>query len=277
MVRAAAVVGIDKVRLTGGEPTLRADILDIVRRLAHVPGVNELVMTTNGLRLPELARGLAQAGLHRVNIHIDSLDGIRLSHLMRFNSLSKVWAGIEAAERAELQPIKINMVVARDYNAQDVVDMARLTLKHPWHIRFIELMPLGEMADFALNQYVSTGDTMERIQMELGPLVPINHGHLLGEAQLFKLADANGTLGFISPVSSPYCDKCSRLRVTADGYIRPCLLSDQELILREVLRAGGTQADLEALFRQAIEAKPVGRNLQQGIHPRNRVMGQIGG
>lgn len=136
MVRAAAVVGIDKVRLTGGGPTLRDDILDIVRRLAHIPGVNELVMTTNGLRLPELARGLAQAGLHRVNIHIDSLDGIRLSHMMRLNSLSKAWAGIEAAERAELQPIKLNMVVARDYNSQDVVEMVRLTLKHPWHIRF---------------------------------------------------------------------------------------------------------------------------------------------
>ena len=136
MIRAAAVVGIDKVRLTGGGPTLRDDILDIVRRLAHIPGVNELVMTTNGLRLPELARRLAQAGLHRVNIHSDSLDGIRLSHMMRLNSLSKAWAGIEAAERAELQPIKLNMVVARDYNSQDVVEKVRLTLKHPWHIRF---------------------------------------------------------------------------------------------------------------------------------------------
>jgi len=111
----------------------------------------------------------------------------------------------------------------------------------------------------------------------LGSLIPLNNGHLVGEARLFKLPDANGTLGFISPVSSPYCDQCSRMRVTADGHIRLCLLSDQELNLREVLRTGGTQADLVALFRQAIEAKPVGYTLQQGIHPLNRVMGQIGG
>jgi cyclic pyranopterin phosphate synthase len=277
VARAAADAGFRKIRLTGGEPTLRQDVVEIVERLARIPGIRELVMTTNGLRLPWMAESLAQAGLQRVNIHLDSLHETRLARVMRLNSLDKVCAGIEAAERAELVPIKLNVVVTGGYNEEDVVDLAKLTLKRDWHVRFIELMPLGEPAEIAFNQYVSTRESMDRIQAALGPLFSLNEGEIVGEARLYRLANARGTVGFISPVSNPYCDSCSRMRLTADGRIRLCLLSEKELNFRETLRGGGSHQDLVALFQQAVSAKPMGHQLRQGIHPANRTMSQIGG
>jgi cyclic pyranopterin phosphate synthase len=263
--------------LTGGEPTLRNDIIEIVDRLAHVPGIHEVAMTTNGLRLPWIAESLAQAGLKRVNIHLDSLNPGNLSRGMRLNSLEKAWAGIEAAEQAELVPIKLNVVVTRGYNEEDIIDLARLTLERNWHVRFIELMPLGGPAEIAFSHFVSTAQTMERIQAALGPLFALNGGDLSGEARLFRLAGASGTVGFISPVSDPYCDSCNRMRLTADGRIRLCLLSEKELNFRDTLRGGGTHQDLVTLFERAILAKPVGHQLREGIHPENRTMSQIGG
>jgi len=168
VARAAADVGFRKIRLTGGEPTLRHDVVEIVDRLSHIPGVCEVVMTTNGLRLPWVAEPLARAGLQRVNIHLDTLNESRLTQVMRLNSLAKVQAGIEAAERAELVPIKLNVVVTRGYNEEDVVDLARTTLERDWHVRFIELMPLGGPAEIAFSHYVSTQESIERIQMTGG-------------------------------------------------------------------------------------------------------------
>jgi cyclic pyranopterin phosphate synthase len=277
VARAAADVGFRKVRLTGGEPTLRRDVVEIVDRLSHIPGIREVVMTTNGLRLPWVAEPLARAGLQRVNIHLDTLNESRLTKVMRLNSLAKVQTGIEAAERAELVPIKLNVVVTRGYNEEDVVDLARTTLERDWHVRFIELMPLGGPAEIALNLYVSTQESIERIQLVLGPLFPLNDGEIVGEARLFRLAGARGTVGFISPVSRPYCDSCNRMRLTADGRIRLCLLSEEELDFRDVLRGGGAHQDLVKLFQRAIWAKPVGHELEKGIHPANRTMSQIGG
>jgi len=277
VARAAADAGFYKIRLTGGEPTLRQDVVEIVERLARIPGIQELAMTTNGLRLPWIAEPLARAGLQRVNIHLDSLDATRLPKVMRFNSLHKVMAGIQAAERAELVPIKLNVVVTRGYNEEDVVDLARLTLERDWHVRLIELMPLGGPAEIAFHHFVSTRESMDRIEAALGPLLPLHDGDIVGEARLYRLAGAQGTLGFISPVSDPYCDSCNRMRLTADGRIRLCLLSEKELDFREVLRRGGSHQDLVALFRRAIQAKPVGHLLKEGIHPENRTMSQIGG
>ena len=277
VARAAADAGFRKIRLTGGEPTLRQDVVEIVERLSSIPDIRELVMTTNGLRLPWSAEPLARAGLRRVNIHIDSLDETRLTRVMRLNSLSKVWAGIEAAERAELVPIKLNVVVTRGYNDHDVVELARLTLERDWHVRFIELMPLGGPAEIAFDHYVPTRESMDRIQQALGPLFPINHGDIVGEARLYRLAGAKGNLGFISPVSDPYCDSCNRMRLTADGRIRLCLLSEKELNFRDTLRNGGSHEELVELFQRAIQAKPVGHQLEEGIHPENRTMSQIGG
>lgn len=277
LATAAAMAGFRKIRLTGGEPTLRPDLVEIAARLARVPGIAELVMTTNGYLLPRLARPLAAAGLRRVNIHMDSLNPERLPKAMRFGHIEKVWAGIAAAEEAGLAPIKLNAVVTRGYNDEDVVDLARLTVDRKWHVRFIELMPLGGPAAIALDHYVPSDETKRRIEVALGPLLPINESELDGEARVYRLDDARGTVGFISPVSNPYCSHCNRMRLTADGRMRLCLLSDRELDFRDVLRDGGSLDDLVALFQKAIYHKPWGHKLAAGVYPQARVMSQIGG
>jgi GTP 3',8-cyclase len=277
VARAAVDTGFRKFRLTGGEPTLRRDLVEIVERLAKIDGVKELAITTNGYRLPKLAKPLKEAGLNRVNIHIDSLDSERLKGLMRLGSIDKVWAGIAAAEAAGLLPIKLNAVITRGYNDEDAVELAKLSLDRPWHIRFIELMPFAGPAEIALSNYVSSEEVMGWVEADLGPLFPVNGGALDGEARLYRLAGAQGTLGFISPVSNPYCGDCNRMRVTADGRLRLCLLSDKEINFRDTLRNGGSHQDLMDLFALAVERKPWGHKLDQGIHPELRTMSQIGG
>ena len=238
VVRAAASLGFRKVRLTGGEPTLRHDVVDIVRRVASVPGIRDVSMTTNAIRLPELAADLKAAGLDRVNVHIDSLHPERLAHLMRWGKVEDLWAGLEAAERAGLTPIKLNCVVARGFNEDDVVDMASLTLSHPWTVRFIELMPLGsgEEAQFSIDRYVPNPEVMARIEASLGTLEPLDAEDQSDESRNYRLAGALGVVGFISPVSAPYCGTCNRMRLTADGRLHLCLLHDAELDLRPALR-----------------------------------------
>ena len=277
VARAAVDVGFRKFRLTGGEPTLRDDIVEIVERLTRVRGIQAVVMTTNGLRFPWLAQPLARAGLQRVNIHLDSLNEEHLARVMRSNSLPKAWAGIEAAERAGLIPIKLNAVVTRGYNDEDVVDLARLSVERDWHVRFIELMPLGVPADIALRHYVPTHETMARIEAALGPLLPINGGAVVGEARTYRLPERRGSLGFISPVSDSYCHTCNRLRVTASGRVQLCLLSEREMDFGSVLREGGTHEELVALFARAVGGKPAGNQLREGAFPAHRSMSQIGG
>jgi cyclic pyranopterin phosphate synthase len=277
VVRAAVDVGFNKVRLTGGEPTLRQDVVEIVRRLARIEGVDQLVMTTNGYRLPYIAQDLAAAGLKRVNIHVDSLNKEGLAKIMRLGSFDKAWAGIEAAEKAGLTPIKLNAVITRGYNDNAAVELARLTLEKSWQIRFIELMPFAGPTEIQLENYVSSDEVKSWIEAELGPLFPINDGKLDGEARVYRLAGSLGTVGFISPVSNPYCDDCNRMRLTADGRLRMCLLTEGELDFRETLRSGGAHRDLVALFERAIQAKPVGHSLRSGLFAENRTMSQIGG
>jgi cyclic pyranopterin phosphate synthase len=277
VVRAAVEVGFYKVRLTGGEPTLRADIVDIVRRLGRIDGVEQLVMTTNGYRLPYIARDLAAAGMKRVNIHVDSLNAEIIPQIMRLGTFDKAWAGIMAAEEAGLAPIKLNAVITRGYNDSAAVELARLTLEKPWQIRFIELMPFGGPTEIQLHHYVSSEEVTGWIEKELGPLFPVNNGQLDGEARMYRLAGGEGQIGFISPVSNPYCDDCNRMRVTADGRLRMCLLSEDEINFRRMLRSGGTHADLVELFKQAIRTKPVGHQLKNGQFAENRTMSQIGG
>lgn len=276
IARAAVAVGFDKIRLTGGEPTLRPDLIEIVERLARIEGLRTLAMTTNGTLLPKLARPLKEAGLTRVNIHLDTVNPERLRRLMLYSRFERMWAGILAAEEAGLTPIKLNTVVLRGYNDEDVADMAALTLDHPWHVRFIEAMPLGPQATVALDRYVSNHETRARIEARFGPLQPLFDGQLVGEARLYRIPGAAGVVGFISPVSEPYCDSCNRLRLTADGKMRLCLLTDHELDFRDALRTGGEEA-LRALFVRAVQAKPVGHRLRSGVYPQIRSMSQIGG
>lgn len=278
VARAAVGVGFRKFRLTGGEPTLRSDLVEIVERLARIKGVQDLALTTNGILLSRLAPALVQAGLRRVNIHVDSLDPDRLAKIMRFGTLSEIWAGIEAAERAGLTPIKLNAVVTRGYNDQDVVDLAALTRDRPWHVRFIELMPLGIGGPAALSRakFVPTAETEARIVAALGPLVPLESDDPSDESRNTRLVGAPGTIGFISPVSRPYCGTCNRMRLTADGKFHLCLLNDDELDVRRALASGGVAAVADVLLR-AVGAKPTGHRLDRNETIAGREMFQLGG
>ena len=277
LVRLFASLGFDKLRLTGGEPTVRAHIVDLVDEITHVPGVRSVSMTTNGVLLSRLAQPLAQAGLQRVNISIDTLDAAKFKRLTRWGSLEDVWQGILAAEQAGLTPIKLNAVVVRGYNESDVVDLARLTRDHPWQMRFIEMMPFAGATDLQLNQVVTAEDVIRRIEADLGPLDIANGGELDEEARLYRLQGAVGTVGFISSVSMPFCAACTRARLTADGRLRLCLLREGEVDLLTPLRAGASLEELRNTILDGIWYKPWGHGLAEGIIPLNRVMSEIGG
>ena len=279
VARAAVSLGFRKFRLTGGEPTLRADIVDIVSRIAALPGVEDVAMTSNAVLLPQLAGPLRAAGLTRINIHVDTFHPERLKKIMRFGSLEEIEAGIAAAEAAGLRPIKINVVVTRDYNDMDVADVARRGLERGWQVRFIELMPLGggDTARVALTQFVPSRETRERIEAELGPLEAVPNAHAADESRNFRVAGGEGTIGFISPVSEPYCGTCNRMRLTADGKFHLCLLNDDEMDVRKALRAGGGVPAAAAILARAVGAKPTGHRLDEGLSTEDRQMFQIGG
>ncbi len=277
LVRLFTEMGFHKFRLTGGEPTVRANVVKIVRGIADTPGVRSLSMTTNGLLLKELAQPLAEAGLERVNVSIDTLDPVKFKRLTRWGEVDDVWQGIQHAEAAGLTPIKLNAVIVRGYNEADVVDLAALTLEHPWQMRFIEMMPFGEVAEFQQAQVVTARQMREQIAAALGPLQPVDGGRLDGEARLYRLGDALGDLGFISSVTEPFCASCTRARLTADGKLRMCLLREYEVDLLTPLRGGATLDDLKALIKKAVWHKPWGHGLAHNVVPMNRVMSEIGG
>jgi cyclic pyranopterin phosphate synthase len=276
LVRVAASLGVDKIRLTGGEPTVRRGLVDLVRRIRAVPGIRRVAMTTNGLRLVELARPLAEAGLAQVNISIDSLDPERFREITRRGVLDDVWRGIAAAEAAGLR-LKLNCVVTLGFNDDEVVELARLTQTNPWEVRFIELMPLGSVADFQQSQVVSSAETRARIEAALGPLglVPGYNGH--DPARPYRLPGAVGQLGFISSVTEPFCHGCNRLRLTADGRLRLCLLRDDEVDFLAPLRAGADFETLRRLMAEAAYRKPWGHRLEENDIARSREMSQLGG
>jgi cyclic pyranopterin phosphate synthase len=277
LVRLFTQIGFDKIRLTGGEPTIRANVTQLVQQIASISGVNTLTMTTNGVLLSKMASPLAQAGLQRVNISLDTLDPQKFQTLTRWGSLEDVWSGIQAAEKAGLTPIKINAVVVRGYNEPDMADLARLTLAHPWQVRFIELMPFGKTNGFQLGQLVTSGEMQHFIETNLGPLEQVNGGELDGEARIFRLMDAQGDIGFISSVSAPFCHSCARARLTSDGRLRLCLLREGEVDLLGPLRAGASLSELRKLIMDGLWNKPWGHGLDQGIVPLNREMSEIGG
>jgi GTP 3',8-cyclase len=270
-------LGFDKFRLTGGEPTVRARIVDIVREMTSLPGVRSLSMTTNGLLLGKLAQPLKEAGLDRVNVSLDTLDPVRFKKVTRWGKLEQVWAGIQAAENAGLTPVKINVVVVRGYNELDVPSLARLTYEYPWQVRFIEMMPFGGATDLQKSQVVTTAQLHANITATVGALEPVNAGKLDGEARLYRLPGAIGDLGFISSVTLPFCASCTRARLTSDGKLRLCLLRDKEVDLLSPLRAGASIEDLRQLIVDGIWYKPWGHGLADGEIAVNRTMSEIGG
>src|SRR3984893_6011881 len=280
VARAAVSVGFRKFRLTGGEPLLRLDIVEIIERLASVPGVKGLALTTNSMLLPEMAAPLKKAGLERINVHLDSLNPETVARQMRWGSFEKVWAGIMAAEEAGLTPIKLNAVVTAGYNEADVMDLATLTLERDWHVRFIELMPLGggECARLSVARYVSNIETRRRIETGVGTLNELASENAADEARNYRLAGARGVIGFISPVSEPYCGTCNRMRLTADGKFHLCLLNDDELDVKKAIRSGEGAIDKVAeILVRAVRMKPTGHHLLEGRSTHDRSMYQIGG
>ena len=277
LTRLFADLGFDKIRLTGGEPTVRANIVEIVRGIAATPGIRTLSMTTNGVLLSKLAGPLAAAGLDRVNVSLDTLDPAKFKRMTRWGKFEQVWEGILAAEKAGLTPLKLNAVVVRGFNEEDTLDLVRLTLDHPWQIRFIEMMPFAGATDLQVGQRVSEAEIRGHIEQDLGPLEIATGGELDGEARLFHVPGAKGDIGFISSVTVPFCSSCARARLTPDGILRTCLLREHEINLLAPLRQGASLEDLRKIILDALWEKPWGHGLAEGEIPLNRGMSEIGG
>lgn len=275
-VRLCANIGFTKLRLTGGEPTIRPHLVDLVREMKSVPGIEEISMTTNALLLSRIAVDLKEAGLDRINVSFDTLDPQRFKLMTRGGRLDLVWEGLEAAERAGLTPIKINSVVVRGHNDHEVADLAALTLDREWQMRFLEIMPMegvGTVYDAGL---VTSAETQARIEERFGLLEPVETPP--GDpARVWRIPSARGTVGFISPISAPFCAHCNRVRLTADGKLRLCLLRNDEVELRDMMRNGASDADLERELRGGIWRKPWGHGIAEGDLNIGRGMSQIGG
>lgn len=276
LVNVAASLGVDKIRLTGGEPTIRPGVVDLVRQIAAIPGIEDVAMTTNALLLDELAQPLADAGLDRVNISIDTISPERFRRITRWGDVEDVWRGIRAAERAGLRPVKLNCVVTRGFNEEDVTDLAGLTLEEDWEVRFIEMMPFGEVSDFQLSHVVSFREIREKVESVFGALEEASYD-FVDPSRPFRIPGARGTLGFISSVTEPFCQGCGRVRLTADGKLRLCLLRDDEVDLLAPLRGGADFDEIRALMREGAFHKPWGHGLAAGAFAEDRAMNQIGG
>lgn len=279
VARAAAAEGVRQIRLTGGEPLVRADLPVLVRMLADIPEIEDISLTTNAILLERYADELAQAGLKRVNISLDTLDTDKFARITRGGSLERVLRGIDAAEKAGLLPIKINAVAMRGINDDEFLDFAKLTLDHPWHLRFIELMPLGNQTPWGVGfpspqeAYISIQEIFDQLS-PLG-LVPDNGVVGSGPAIEYRISGGAGKIGFISPLSEhTFCQRCNRLRLTADGFLRPCLMSDQEIPVLPALRSG---EPILPMIMQAVAAKPESHKLASEPAPEGRRMTQIGG
>ncbi len=273
VVQAAAELGINKVRLTGGEPLVRADFPELVKMLSQIEGIQELSLTTNGILLGNCALELKQAGLSRVNISLDTLEADRFQYMTRLGRLKDVLAGIEAAKEAGFCPVKMNTVVVRGINDDEILDFARMTCKDGWHVRFIELMPFRDVVGF-----IPSVELRQRVGL-LGKLEPCTSVSGNGPAKYYRLAGAKGTIGFISPLTElSFCSHCNRVRLTPDGKLRPCLLGEDEIDLKEPLRNNASTEQLKRLILMAVAAKPGHHHLKEmNDRPVNQNMSQIGG
>jgi GTP 3',8-cyclase len=275
IITITAAMGINKVRLTGGEPLMRPDLPQLIKMIAETPGIDDIAVTTNGTLLYKYAAELKAAGLHRVNVSLDTLRADRFEEITRHDKLGDVLAGIELADQVGLVPVKINMVVMRGKNDDEVVDFARKTITDGWNVRYIEDMPFGCSAN-EFDKMVSAHEIQERIKV-LGPLEPSGTKKGNGPAKYFRFPGATGTVGFISPITEHFCKTCNRLRITADGHLRPCLLDDDEIDLKKALRSGASDDDLRALIQQAVTSKRERHHLNEGERAPEKPMRQIGG
>ncbi len=280
VVRLGIGLGISKVRITGGEPLVRKGVYDFLAQLNHLPGIEDISLTTNGLVLKDHIHRIVAAGVKRLNISLDSLQPERYREITGHDAFEHVWAGIEAAEARGIFPIKLNVVGLKGYNDGELIDFARLTYEKPYHIRFIEFMPIG-VTHYKKADHLRTPDIKKRIQT-LGTLTPVAKDAHDGPAQRYKLAGARGEIGFISAMSHHFCHTCNRLRLTASGQLRSCLLSTHQFDLKEVLRKGGvteeTDQALIRVFLKAIRKKPMNHRItDDSSNPVEGHMSSIGG
>jgi cyclic pyranopterin phosphate synthase len=267
VIRSGIRLGISKVRITGGEPLVRRGIVDFIARLKSIDGLTDISLTTNGVLLQQYAGDLFRAGIRRINISLDSLNREKYATITRGGDLDAVLAGIREAERVGFAPIKINTVAIKGFNDDEILSFAAHTLDKPYQVRFIELMPLGHAGADNRSHYLSNDVIMDIIRQTY-PLEAVNgqRHDVDGPARLYRISGGRGGIGFISPVSRHFCHACNRLRLTADGHLRACLLTDEEMDLKGPLRGGCSDAELEDLIRQAIANKPLRHTLISEEH-----------
>ncbi len=276
VVGLCAELGFTKLRLTGGEPTIRPHLVDLVREMKSFPGIRELSMTTNALLLGRMAADLKAAGLDRINVSIDTMDPVRFKSMTRGGRFDLVWQGIQAADEVGLTPIKLNTVVLRGQNETQVAEMASLTIDRPWQVRFLEIMPMEGVGLVYDEGLVTSAETQQRLEETFGPLEPIQ-ADPSDPARTWKIKGAQGTIGFISPISEPFCESCNRVRLTADGNLRLCLLRPDEVNIRDMMRSGASDDDILQRIRGGVWYKPWGHRVAEGDVHTIRGMSQIGG
>ncbi len=277
LTRLAVRSGIRKVRLTGGEPLVRKGLVDFVACLGEVKELEQITLTTNGVRLAELGGRLREHGVNRVNVSLDSLKPERFARITRRDVFHRVWEGLQAAERLGFDPIKINVVAMRGVNDDEILDFARLSLEKPYHVRFIEFMPVGKENGWTNERFISIDEIRDRIG-RLGSLRRLQWSEMDGPAERFALEGAQGEIGFIGALSHHFCSRCNRLRLTSAGTLRGCLFSDDEIDVKTPLRSGEPDEVLEGLIQRAIETKPAGHgSMLQSPRKCSRPMSSIGG
>jgi GTP 3',8-cyclase len=259
ILRVAAEIGVRRVRITGGEPLIRKNISHLIRLIKNIPGIRDLSLTTNGILLEQYASELAEAGLDRVNVSLDSLLPEKYREITRGGDIDRVLRGIQAAEKAGLVPIKINMVPIRNINDNEIEEFAKLTFKFPYQIRYIEFMPFDSQELWSPEHFISVDEIRSRVQ-HVGTLVPVQM-RKSGPAHYFRLEGAQGVIGFISPISNHFCGECNRLRFTADGKLRPCLFSETEIDLKPALRGNMPDEEIQRLLVLSVRVKPSGHHM----------------
>jgi len=276
LARISIAMGMSKVRMTGGEPLVRKDALRLCESISRVPGLTSLTLTTNGVLLSEFAEGLFRAGIRRVNVSLDTLKPERFLKISRKDLFDRVWAGIMAAERVGFSPVKLNAVIMAGVNDDEIEDLARLTFRFPFHVRFIEFMPFQQSEHQSL--FIPAREILERLR-RVGPLEESSVQEGNGPALYYAFTGAVGKIGIISPVSDHFCPSCNRLRLTADGKLRTCLFSEEETDLRELLRRGASDEEIRAAMFAAIHAKPEKHHLSNPVFRKciSRPMSSIGG
>lgn len=278
IVRVGARHGLNKIRITGGEPLVRKGVVDFVAALSRIEGIRDIAMTTNAVLLRNYAEPLKKAGLRRVNISLDTFDPVRFKEITRGDCFDRVWEGILEAERVGFNPVKINCVVTRGVNDHEVVEFAKLTLNRKIQVRFIEFMPVDDWESWK-RQFVPKAEMIQKIEEALGTLHPVHEEEKTGPAVLYKLEGAAGEVGFISAISEHFCDTCNRVRLTADGKMKHCLFSESYVDFREPLRRGCSDEEIEALFWKVMETRPEGHKIEWGIDSQKFIhnMTSIGG